>query len=130
MLVCQLIIGIYNPFTALYPYKTIRDADSEIVNLANSTQGDVWLPMETYLYSRTNKEEWDNFCALFGPVWAGLPTPQRLLNALDQRKFDMILMRKNSTDLFRYFQPGVRELIKQGYHYKEKEGVVIYSKEK
>ena len=129
LLVCQLIIGLYNPFTALYPYKTIHDADREIVSLANSTQGEVWLPLETYLYSRTDKREWDNFCALFGPVWAGLPTPQRLLDALEQKKFDMILMRKNSTDLFRYFQPKVRELIKQEYRKEEKGGIIIYIRE-
>lgn len=126
LLICQLLLGIYNPFTALYPHKTIRDVDKEIVNLANNTQGDVWLPMETYLYSKTEKEEWDNFCALFGPVWARQPTPQRLLNALEQRKFDMILMRKNSTDLFRYFQPVVRELIKKGYDVEVEKELVVY----
>ena len=128
LLICQLILGIYNPFTALYPFTTIRDVDKEIVTLANNAQGDIWLPTETYLYIRTGKKEWDNFCALFGPVWAGKSTPQRLLNALEQKKFDLILMRKNSTDLFRYFQPTVRELVKQGYKSEIREGLVIYKR--
>jgi len=61
-------------------------------------------------------------------VWAGQSTPKRLLDALEQKKFDLILMRKNSTDLFRYFQPTVRELVKQGYKSEIREGLVIYTR--
>ena len=128
LLIGQLILGIFNPFTALYPFTTTHDVDKEIVTLANNAQGDVWLPMETYLYIRTGKKEWDNFCALFGPVWAGMSTPKRLLDALEQKRFDLILIRKNSTDLFRFFQPAVRELIEMGYTSEERKGLIIYRK--
>lgn len=126
LLACQLLIGIYNPFTTLYPWVLIRNVDKEIITMANNTKGDVWLPMETYLYSRTEKKEWDNFCALFGPIWAGYPLPKRLFSALEKKKFDLVIIRRNSMDLFRLFHPSVRELLKQGYTSEKKKGLIIY----
>ncbi len=128
ILLCQLIIGLHNPFTALYPWKTIREADREIVAVANSTDGEVWLPMESYLYSRTTKKDWDNFCALFGPMWAGFPTSERLASVLRTRRFERILIRKNSTDLFRFFSPELRELIAAGYDRKDSGIVITYTR--
>jgi|GEM_PF-3337590 len=126
VLACQLLLGLYNPFKAIYPWATIRNPDKEIVAMTKAAQGEVWLPTETYLYSRTEKKEWDNFCALFGPVWAGKNPPQRLLEALEQKKFELILMRKNSTDLFRLFHPAIIDLIKKQYIREETETLVIY----
>ncbi len=128
ILVFQLLLGLNNPFTALYPWKTIHDADQQIVEMANKTPGEVWLPMDTYLYSRTEKTEWDNFCALFGPIWSGHPPPKRLITALEEKRFDLILIRKNSTDLYRFLHPDIRSLITQNYIRKDSETVVIYTR--
>jgi hypothetical protein len=128
LLVIQLLLGLFNPFTAIYPWATIRQVDKEMVSLANNAPDDVWLPMETYLYSRTNKKEWDNFCALFGPMWAGYPPPRRLLQALEQQRFSCILIRKNSTDLFRLFDPAIKDLIEKGYEKTIIYELVIYTR--
>jgi hypothetical protein len=114
-LIIQIIIGLYNPFATLYPYKSIRYPDLKIKELLNRTAGEVWLPMETYLYNGTEKNEWDNFCALFGPSWSGFDVPERLLTALRLKEFDLIIIRKSSMGLFFLFHPDIRDYIKKNY---------------
>lgn len=126
LLICQLILGVYNPFTAVYPWTTIRYADKEIVALARNADGEVWLPMDSYLYKSTDKKEWDNICALFGPGWSGYPPPERLIKALDYKKFHLIIIRKSSMTLFRLFHPKIKQLIKQNYMLEETEQLNIY----
>jgi hypothetical protein len=126
LLCAQLVLGCVNPFTALYPWKTIRDVDKRIVRVAAASEGDVWLPMDTYLYDKIRRPEWDNFCALFGPLWANLETPGRLTQAVEQRRFALILIRENSLDLYRYLPPHIREAIENGYNREKSDGLVIY----
>ncbi len=119
----QLLLGIHNPFAAIYPWGTIRTADTEIVNIVKSTSEAVWLPMETHLYQHAKKEQWDNIQALIGPGYAGYPPPKRLLNALETKQFKSIIIRKNSMKDFHFFDPKIRKLIKK--HYVKREGQLL-----
>lgn len=115
LLAVQLIIGLYNPFTTLFPWSSVRDADLEILEILESAQDDVWLPTEGYLYARADKKEWDNQCAMYGPGWANHPPPQRLLDALREAKFEAVVLRNNSTEFFGLLHPNIRKLVRQNY---------------
>lgn len=123
---CQILVGLYNPFGALYAWSAYHAADKEIVTIARQTSEDVWIPMETYLYPRTGKQDWDNFCALFTLLWAGYPTQPRLLDALREQRFEYILIRKNSLERFDYFDPAIRTLLAEKYLRQIQGNVVVF----
>ncbi len=126
LLICQLILGLYNPFNTLYPWASIRDIDQKIITLASNAKGEIWIPMDSYLYESVDKKEWDNICALFGPSWSGYDPPQRLIQALQQKTFELILIRKNSMMLFKLFDPQIKDLIKENYQKEETGKLVVY----
>jgi hypothetical protein len=126
LLLCQLLLGIYNPFAAIYPWGTIRNPDREIVSLAKDVKGEVWLPIDTYLYKLAEKREWDNICALFGPGLSGYPPPERLINALKKKTFDLIIIRETSTTLYRLFHPKIKQLIEENYDLEKTKTLRIY----
>lgn len=125
-LAIQLLVGIFNPFSTLYPWATIKDIDRAIVHLVNKDTTDVWLPMESYLYKAASVQEWDNFCALLGPIWAGVPPPQRLTNALETTRIKRILIRENSMDQFNLFHPHIKELIQRHYISEHADRIIFY----
>lgn len=126
LLYCQLIIVLFIPFSTLYPYALYQKPDHDIVDLVKTEQKDVWLPMESYLYQRCNKKEWDNFCALFGPGWAGEKPPKRLVNALKTQQFGLIIIRKNSLDILNYLHPVLKKHLDKNYYIENKEHLRIY----
>jgi hypothetical protein len=130
LLACQLLLGLYNPFHALYPWYSYHRADDTIVEIARQASGDVWIPMESYLYPRTGKNEWDNFCAHITLLWSGVPAPKRLLDALAAGRFEYILIRKNSMEKFNLFDPGILRLISGNYVLNRDGEVVVFTRKK
>jgi hypothetical protein len=123
---CQILVGLYNPFGALYTWSAYHTADKEIAAIARQASGDVWIPMETYLYPQTGKQDWDNFCALFTLLWAGYPTQPRLLDALREQRFEYILIRKNSLERFDYFDPAIRTILAEKYLRQIHDNVMVF----
>lgn len=112
---CQIVIGLYNPFSTFYPYAQYRNGDLEIIDYIKNNTGEIWLPTETYLCKKTGIPEWDNLPALFGPDWAGQPPPRRITRKIVNRDFSAILYRKNSTDHVNLFPYDIRSALKQNY---------------
>ncbi|MBD3344185.1 MAG: hypothetical protein GF401_03880 [Chitinivibrionales bacterium] len=126
LLVIQLILGLYNPTGALYPLQTIRDTDRKAVETARSVDGPVWFPSESYLWKRAGKQEWDHYAALDNLTWAGLDIPRRIILAVENRHFDLIIMRKDKHTSFMRLDRKLSQLIRRNYIYSRDGGLVIY----
>lgn len=126
LLVAQLVIGLYNPFAALYPWSTIHAARIRAVAAARSVTGDVWFPMEPYLAYESGKTEWDCYAALEADLWNGDDPPRRLLDAINNRAFDRIIICTKSDFLFWAVHPALTDAIRKNYMKMLDPNIIIY----
>jgi len=113
--IIQLIAGLYNPFSTLYPWTTIRDTDRRAVEMAQQTGGDVWFPAQPYLYNKAGKPFWEDFASL--EMCAGLrcEVPPRLLNALRTKRFTLVVMRNGGDFWLKSIPAHVTQLLYKNY---------------
>lgn len=125
LLVVQLLIGFYNPFTTLYPYSTLRQEDRQIVAAVKAAPGPVWLPSKGYLELQTGKSGYDHYCAL--EVWMnGDSLPLRLSRALHNHTFNCIIVSREGMLFFPNLGKQIMDPIEADY-IKDKTGPpVIY----
>ena len=122
----QLFIGIYNPFSTLYPWGTIRAADRQIVARAREVSGDVWLPGQSYLADAIDKPVWEHYGALESYSWIEKPVPRRLLNALEEHRIKRIIMRTDIDEFFKCLDPEMLTVIDKRYKKTFNDGYILY----
>jgi len=127
LLVGQLVLGLFNPFAALYPWSTVRDVDRAAITLAQSVEGDVWFPAATHLYYRLDKQPWDHFAAVDNITWAGREPPGRLVNALSNRRFDLIILKTDAEKFLRAMHPALVQALDTNYTRLLRGRLVVYT---
>jgi hypothetical protein len=128
VLIVQIAAGLFNPFKTLYPWTTIRDIDKQAISMAQSTDGDVWFPVETELAIRAGKAEWDNCIAISCASWAGFDPPQRLMDAIENSRFDYIIVREKHLEYFYRLHPVILNAVSRRYSQSVANGLVVYER--
>jgi len=127
LLAIQLLLGLFNPFAALYPWFQFKAADREEIALVKTIDGEVWLPSEGYLAPLAGKAMWDQYGAVESRCWAGYEPPRRLLSAITTRRFARIILRKDAGDFLLPLHPAIRAGIEQQYRKSETHALIVYS---
>lgn len=122
----QLVICVYNPFGALYPWSTFRDLDRQAVAVAKSINGEVWFPSEGYLAYEAGKREWDHFGAIESRCWGGYPPPQRLIDVLREKRIKAIILKEEGFEVFRRLPGEIVSAVDQGYLPEAADRLIIY----
>jgi hypothetical protein len=126
LLILQILLGLFNPFTAIYPWATIRNIDMRAVQMAKQTPGDVWFPVESELAVKAGKPEWDNVIALGCLTWAKVEPPRRLIKAIQDKRFDLILIRASQLTSFEISDPEIRYCVSEHYNLELIDGLAIF----
>lgn len=122
----QVLLGLFNPFAAIYPWSTIKAPDELIYSIARTTEGEIWAPAQSHLVVAAGKREWDHFASLESITWSGDSAPERLIDAVKDTTFSLVLFRRDTFNYFRVLPPPLRRLLQQNYEETREGPLVVF----